>query len=353
MNNFSNEFNQGRGLGESYFEDKMQPVIAALEEKGLLTEGKEGAKLVFFPNDKYPPAMILKKDGATLYHTRDLATDLYRKETYGPDLIINEVGTEQTLYFQQLFEMEQMLGWFKSEQRVHVGHGLIRFNDKKMSTRKGNTIWLEDVLEEANKRAFSLMTGKHDIEYGEDYIQTSRKNNPEKTLKFSQIINKADSIGIGALKWNDLKRDPKHSIIFDWDEMLTMEGNSGPYMQYTHARLASVLRKASERGINPSSLDEIDSNDLAPLELSLLRVLYQFPQIVENAAASHAPHQVCTYLFSVAQRFNAFYHQHSILGKDGQNEEEKTKLRLLLCRATQLILSNGLKLLSIDPLEKM
>ena len=139
---FYKDFEGGRGLGEAFFEDKMQIVIAELEQKNLLKEGKEGAKLFFFPDEKYPPAMLLKKDGATLYHTRDLATDKYRLIHYKPDLIINEVGAEQKLYFEQLFEMESMLGWYKKSQRIHVYHGLIHFKDGKMSTRKGNVIWL-------------------------------------------------------------------------------------------------------------------------------------------------------------------------------------------------------------------
>lgn len=325
---FFQAFNNGRGLGESFFEDKMDVVIAALEEKGLLSEGKEGAKLVFFPNDMYPPAMILKKDGATLYHTRDLATDLYRKKTYAPDLIINEVGSEQTLYFQQLFEIEQMLGWYKPGQRVHVGHGLIRFNDQKMSTRKGNTIWLEDVLSEATARAQAL--------------------SPEANT------SQSEAVGIGALKWNDLKRDSKHAIVFNWDELLSMEGNSGPYLQYTHARLASVLAKAREQEIeiNQNSLENLDQ--LEPQELSLLRVLYQFPQVVETAAQSYSPHLLCTYLFSVAQRFNSLYNQLSILGGQDQDKNyDQIRRRLLLTHATKIILHNGLRLLGIKALERM
>mgnify|MGYP001570776515 FL=1 len=140
-------------LGESFFEDKMGPVLDELQKKGLAKES-QGALLVFFPNDKYPPLMVKKKDGATLYATRDLATDRYRVQTWGKDItIINEVGAEQSLYFKQIYETEELLGYLKKSQRVHIGHGMMRFKDGKMSTRKGNTIWLEDVLAEAVKRA--------------------------------------------------------------------------------------------------------------------------------------------------------------------------------------------------------
>jgi len=140
--------NNGAGYGESFFEDKMGGIINELEKKGLLKES-EGAKLVFYPKNKYPPLMIIKKDGATLYATRDLATDKFRLNKYGKDVvIINEVGIEQSLYFKQIFEIEKMLGWVKDGQRIHKRHGHYRFKDEKMSTRKGNVIWLEEVLEE-------------------------------------------------------------------------------------------------------------------------------------------------------------------------------------------------------------
>jgi arginyl-tRNA synthetase len=150
--------NHGHGYGESFFEDKMQDIINELEKTDFYQESKD-AKLVFFPDDKLPPLMIIKQDGASLYATRDLATDKFRltNEKYKPLIkIINEVGAEQSLYFQQLYETEKMLGWVKDGQRVHVKHGLYRFKDMKMSTRKGNTIWLEDVLKEAEDRASEI-----------------------------------------------------------------------------------------------------------------------------------------------------------------------------------------------------
>jgi arginyl-tRNA synthetase len=224
--------------------------------------------------------------------------------------------------------MERMLGWFQPQQRVHVGHGLIRFNDQKMSTRKGNTIWLEDVLHEATARAQAL--------------------SPDAK------ITQSEAVGIGALKWNDLKRDPKHAIVFNWDELLSMEGNSGPYLQYTHARLASVLNKAHQQGLEVGA-DSISKNtEYEPQELSLLRMLYQFEQVVDTAAKSYSPHLVCTYLFALAQRFNSLYNQLSILGgKDQDTQHEHFHKRLLLTQATKIILNNGLRILGIKALERM
>lgn len=312
----SAEFNQGKGLGESFFEDKMGVVIAELEKKKLLGIGKEDAKLVFFEGDKLPPMMIIKKDGASLYATRDLATDKYRLEKYKPDLVVNEVGAEQSLYFRQLYEIEKMLGWYKEGQRVHIGHGMFRFKEGKMSTRKGNVIWLEEVLSEAIKRAAALGNGeKNDV---------------------------AQKVGIGALKWNDLKGDPKRDIVFDWDEVLNMQGNSGPYIQYTFARAGSILAKAGKDGLM-ESVGEPSNED----EKSVLRTLYQYPEVVVEAAKNFTPQVVSTYLFGLAQKFNGFYNLNQVVG--GENED----FRLRLVAAVAQVLKNGLSLLGIEVVEKM
>ncbi len=314
---FSKELDNGRGLGESFFEDKMGVVIEELEENDWYKEGKEGAKLVFFPDDKYPPAMIMKKDGATLYITRDLATDKYRKEVFKPDLIINEVGMEQKLHFQQLFEMEKMMGWYEEEERVHIGHGLYRFSEGKMSTRKGNVIWLEEVLGEAVKRAESL--SKNETKDG------------------------AEIVGIGALKWNDLKGEVKRNIVFDWDEVLSMKGNSGPYMQYTAVRARSILEGRR--------VEKVESYDLwNDEELALAKWLYRYGEVICEATEKYLPHLVATYLFELAQRFNGFYNKHSVLSAD--NEEQK-KFRLALTSAVVQIIKNGLEILGIQIPEKM
>jgi len=310
----STEFNQGRGLGESFFEDKMGVVITELEKKKLLGIGKDGAKLVFFEGDKLPPMMIIKKDGASLYATRDLATDKYRLEKYKPGLVVNEVGAEQSLYFRQLYEIERMLGWYKDGQRVHVGHGMFRFKEGKMSTRKGNVIWLEEVLTEAVKRAATLgKGGKNDV---------------------------SQKVGIGALKWNDLKGDPKRDIVFDWDEVLNMQGNSGPYIQYTYARAKSILGKAKNKKTTLKMVLNEDENNI-------LRALYRYPEVVVETVKNFTPQVVATYLFGLAQRFNSFYNLNKVIG--GENEG----FRLELVSACSQVLKNGLLLLGIETVEKM
>lgn len=313
--------NNGLGYGESFFEDKMAEVIRELKEKQLLKEGEEGAKLVFFEKDKFPPLMILKQDGTTLYATRDLATDKFRLNKYGKDIIvINEVGNEQSLYFKQLFEVEKMLGWVKDSQRIHKKHGLYRFKDAKMSTRKGNAIWLEDVLREAEKRALNL----------------SSEKNPEIAKK----------VAIGAIKWNDLKRTSEQDIVFDWDEILNMQGDSGPYTQYAFARTHSVLFKAK----CPSLAEVFNAEKplkLEPEEVSLLRALSRFSEIIALAGEHFAPNILCNYLFDLTQKFNLFYQKHKIIGSD---QEE---FRLTLTAGVGQVIKNGLNLLGIQAPEKM
>lgn len=312
--------NNGHGYGESYFEDKMQPVIDDLKKKGLLTKDKD-AQLVYFPADKYPPLMIMKGDGATLYATRDLATDKFRLEHYGRDiLVINEVGMEQSLYFRQLFETEYLLGWYKEGQRVHVGHGLYRFKTGKMSTRKGNVIWLDEVLKEAENRARELSRGNDVI---------------------------AKTVAVGALKWNDLKRSSHLDVTFDWDEILSMNGNSGPYVQYAYTRTQSVLGKAESKDFGVGL-----SKNYTPQkeELDQLRKLVQFPQIVQVAAGTYSPNMICEYLFELSQMFNNFYQKYRIL--NANSEDEKT-FRLSLTAGVGSIIKQGLNLLGIEAPEHM
>lgn len=308
------------GYGESFFEDKMQPVIDELRDKKLLTVGKNGAELVFFPNDELPPLMILKQDGATLYATRDLAADLYRRQTLGNDItIVNEVGAEQALYFQQIYLTEVLLGWFTTEQRVHVKHGLYRFKDKKMSTRKGNVIWLEDVLNEAQKRALAV----------------------------SDDVATAEIVGIGALKWNDLKRSSHLDVVFDWDEILNLKGNSGPYLQYTVVRARSILSKASDQ-LSPALAQQLEFN---PEEKLIVTLLSQFSAALERSAREYAPHHLCTYLYELAQAFNSFYNQHQVLSD--KIEPAQKAVRLALTRQVELTLAYGLEILGIQIPDKM
>lgn len=353
--------NNGRGYGESYFEDKMAPIISELKDKKILKKSKD-AWLVFFPNEKFPPLMLMKQDGATLYATRDLATDKFRLQKYGKDvIIINEVGAEQSLYFKQIYEVEKMAGWVQDGQRIHIKHGMYRFKDSKMSTRKGNTIWLEDVLEEAKKRAFYL--SQHSLDFKETYVD-SRSNKTtlsarKNALKPTEIINNEEAIGIGALKWNDLKRSSHMDIVFDWDDILNMQGNSGPYVQYTYVRCKSVLSKSypeatlkdpeKEWILLPTSRNQNDKR-INNEELALLRALIKYPEVVLETAQNFAPNYLCTYLYELSQKYNLFYQKNPIL--KAKHEDEKN-LRLAITKATANVLKHGLTLLGIQTVEKM
>ncbi len=315
--------NDGRGYGEAFFEDKMDAVVAELKDKNLLAKGKEGAQIIEFEEStKLPPLMILKKDGASLYSTRDLATDTFRLDHYGDKalLIINEVGAEQALYFRQLYKLEEMLGWVKSGQRVHIKHGLYRFKEGKMSTRKGNVIWLEDVLAEAKKRAEELAKEAGEV---------------------------SDIVAIGAIKWNDLKRTPEQDIAFEWDEVLNMQGNSGPYMQYTYVRTKSVLDKAKEAGV--SGFEFSYGGEINPEERELLRLLARFDEVVLEAAAKFSPSTIATYLFDLAQTFNLFYQKHPIL----KGDESRMQFRLMITSSVGKTIKQGLSLLGIQAPDRM
>lgn len=317
--------NDGRGYGESFFEKDLQSVVENLKNKKLIKKS-EGAEIVEFVGEKYPPLMITKSDGASLYVTRDLATDKFRKYKYGNDiLVINEVGAEQTLYFRQLYELEVMLGWFTKDQRVHIAHGLYRFKDQKMSTRKGNTIWLEDVIEEAESRASKL---------GSNSMVGSE-------------------VAIASLKWNDLKHTPQQDVIFDWEVLLNMQGNSGPYMLYTFVRASSILRDQTLSDLPAEALAKVGvsggKSPLSPEESQLLRLLVKYPEVVEQAAQRYSPSDVATYLYSIAQAFNLFYQKHSVLKSEGHSRA----FRLQLTASTANILQSGLNLLGIQTVEKM
>lgn len=328
--------NAGRGYGESFFEAFLQDLITDLMQAGIAQEGKEGAKLIFFDNDQYPPLMIAKGDGATLYATRDLAADAwrlkqerYRGEQGEAPIIINEVGAEQSLYFQQLYATEEKLGWFKPGERIHLRHGLFRFPEGKMSTRKGNVIWLSEVLDKAEEKALSLT------------------NDPEI----------ARSLSIAALKWNDLKRNSELNVNFDWDEILNIQGNSGPYMLYAYARAKSVLRKASEQGID--YLSKLRIEDLLALTLNdnekeLIQLLNEFSSIVERSQKELATQHLCQYLFNLASEFNSFYNKYQILGSSTRETSDLERhFRLQLLATVAKVIKIGLKLLGIETLERL
>lgn len=304
----------GNAYGESAYEQMLPEVIREMKDKGI-SKLSQGAYIVEFPN--MPPAMLVKSNGTTTYFTRDMATIKFRNENpeLKADLYVYEVGAEQQLHFQQVFAAAEMMGWGKKEDFIHIWHGLILGSDgKKMSTRKGTTIKVEEWLKEMVTKA--------------------------------EAINKdsAKKVGIGAVKYFDLKHDPKTSYRFDWEEALRLEGDSGPYLQYAVVRAKAVVEKLAARKISDVSIGEIAWQSE---ETAVLRALYRFPEVIEDAAKQFAPNLLTTYLFELAKRFNSFYNKHQIVG----SEEEVS--RLMLTMATAKVLEKGLDVLGIGVPSKM
>jgi len=316
--------------GEAFyhFEGWTKKVLIDVKKKGLLQES-QGAKVMKLPNVKIP-GMLVKSDGASTYLLRDLATIKYRVETWSPDLIVYEVGADQKLYFQQVFAAAELLGYIKKKNLVHVAHGLIRWKSGKFSTRSGETIHLTDVLSEAIARAKQVITQS----------QTS------KDLTEQEKSDIAQKVGIGGIKFNDLKQEPARDIVFDWDRIISLEGYSGPYLQYAYTRCVSVISKSQTSDFEFSA----SKLKLNPEELNLLRAFSQFPEIIITAAKNFAPYFICQYLFELAQKFNLFYQKHKIIDPENKTRQD---FRLGLTQAAANSLKLGLKILGIEVLNKM
>ncbi len=315
--------------GESFYEDKMAAVVDDLERSGLLTESQD-ASVVDLTEEDLGVSIIKKKDSSTLYVTRDLAAAVYRFETFHFAKALYVVGAAQALHFRQLFRILEKLGKPFAPDMVHVPFGLLRFKDRKMSTRKGDILPLEDVLDRAEELARDVIRAKNPELANQDEI--------------------ARAVGIGAVVFNDLKSRRIKDVVFDWDEVLSFEGDTGPYLQYTHARIASIFRKADRPA--PTSADGID---LALLELEpeqdLVRATAQFGDAVRRAAEDYEPSNVSSYLLNLAAVFNRFYidKRCRIVGV----EPALMEARLALVRAAQITLRNGLALLGITAPDEM
>ncbi|MDQ7824761.1 MAG: arginine--tRNA ligase [Candidatus Eremiobacteraeota bacterium] len=312
-------------LGESFYNDKMGEVKELARQKGILEEDAAGTLLVRL--DSYgisTPLLIQKKDGTSLYATRDLACAIYRIRRWNPEKILYVVGEEQQLYFRQVFKVIELLGFTTPCEHVYFGLVVLP-GSEKISTRKGNVVFLEEVLEEACRRAAEVI---------ED-----RPMAPEK----KEAIVKA--VGVGAVKYHDLSQNRKKNVTFDWDKMLSLDGNSSPYLQYSYARARSILRKASS---HPSRFHEGEA--VTPEERDLIHKLARFPEAVSDAAAQCFPHLVATYLFELAQLFSAFYNNVAVLTASSEPLREN---RLMLVDFYSQVMKAGLGLLGIEVLEEM
>ena len=308
--------------GEAFYNDKMDEGIKILEEKGLLEESK-GASIVNLDDVNLPPAMIKKSDGATLYITRDIATAMYRARTYNFVKSFYVVGQEQSNHFRQLKAVLKKMGFDWSDDMTHVDFGLVTKNRQKLSTRKGNIILLEPTLQEAISRAKSQIEDK----------------NPE--LENKEAV--AHAVGVGAVKFYDLKTDRRNGYDFDLEAMVSFEGETGPYIQYAYARIQSILRKAD---FTPDANADYRLNDAESWEI--IKLLQDFSRVVKRAADNYEPSLIAKYAISLAQAFNKYYAHTRILDESPERDS-----RLALSYSTAVVLKEALRLLGVDAPEKM
>lgn len=304
-------------LGESFYEDKLQDVIKEAKEKGVAKKS-QGAYIIEF--DDMPPAMIEKSDKSTTYFTRDLSAVKYRLKEFSPDLFLYEIGVDQTLHMRQLFSAVEKLGWAKKENFVHVGHGMFRLKDGKFSTRKGKTVHLEEVLSMAKEKALEMV----------DNSAT------EKNLTAKEREDVARIVGVGGVKYNDLKRHHKRDVIFDWDQVLTLKGDSGPYLQYTCVRCSSILEKGGRY--------DLEINEFNEKERKIVKRIIQFKEVVKLASETFSPNVVAEYAYRLAKEFNAFYDDDVILGNNQ---------KMAITEGTYIILKQCLYLLTLSVPSKM
>lgn len=313
--------------GESFYHPIMPSVVEELVEKGLAVED-QGAKVVFFDEkDNLHPCIVQKKDGAFLYSTSDIATIKFRRENYDVNKIIYLTDERQQDHFKQFFKITEMLGW--DIEKVHIWFGIMRFADGVFSTRKGNVIRLEQLLDEGKKRALEIIEEK----------------NPN--LSAEEKDNIAEVVGVGAIKYADLSQNRQSPIIFEWDKILSFEGNTAPYLQYSYARIQSILRKAEEIG-KPLN-EKFDMKISEKAERNLATYLTLFPTMALRAGEAYKPNLLTDYLFELAKKFNTFYNSCPILNQ----EDDVLFSRLVLIDRVAKTLKTGLDLLGINTVNRM
>lgn len=317
--------------GESFYSDKMPRFEKELSDKGLLHESN-GAQVVDLEEYKLGTALIKKSDGSSLYITRDIAAAVYRKENYDFYKNIYVVATQQNLHFQQLFKIIELMGYDWANQCVHVPFGMVRLEEGTMSTRHGRVVFLEDVLNGA--------------------IEKTREIIEEKNPNIENLEEITSQVGIGAVVFNELSNNRIKDYTFKWDQILNFDGETGPYVQYTHARCASLLRKAGEKIV--AKAQDPKNVDFALLAKSdsayeLTKLIYAFPGVVEQAGEKYEPSIITRHIIDIAQCFNKFYHDEHIIVDD---EVEKTS-KIALVIATKRVIATGIGLLGMKAPERM
>lgn len=314
--------------GEAYYNDKMDEVIDLLDKKGVLVESR-GAKVVMLGEDE-PPCIIVKSDGSTIYATRDLAAILDRSRVYDYEKSIYVTSYEQIHHFKQIFEVAKYIVDEKyTKELVHVPYGMVRLKTGKMSTREGTVIYLQDLINDA--------------------INKSKNVLKEKNSNVLDIDTLSKQIGIGALVFNDLKTNKIKDVVFDLDEILRFDGETGPYVQYTYVRTKSILEKA-KFDIDSINIDSIDFELLKEEEsIDLVKLLNKFPEVIKKAAVEYEPSILSRYLIDVASLFSRFYNNNQVITDD----EKLKNVRCILVYATGIVIKKGLRILGIEAPDKM
>jgi arginyl-tRNA synthetase len=311
-------------LGESFYGDKMDAVIEQLKEKGLLEES-QGALVVRLDEQNIPPCIIKKSDGASIYATRDLAAAVYREEQFHPEKILYVVDQRQSLHFQQVFSVLKKMGYEFADGCEHLSFGTMTFEGEMGSTRKGKGLLLDEVLD-------------HAIEKAKQVIE-------EKNPALENKHEVAEAVGIGAVIFNDMKHHRTHEVDFKWDEAFNFEGKTGPYVQYTHARICSLLRRAEDRTVKPVPHEVYESE----VAWDIIYAIQQYPAVLIETTKKNDPSQVAKYLLELCQLFNRFYAQERIFVDDTQEQMAKLNLAHKIAQ----ILRHGLSVLTIKAPEAM
>jgi arginyl-tRNA synthetase len=310
--------------GESFYNDKMQPVIDELKEKNLL-ELSEGAYIVRLGDD-VPPCVILKSDGATLYSTRDLAAAFYRRKTYDFYKCLYVVAYQQNLHFRQWFRVVELMGYDWARDLEHVAFGMVSLEDGTLSTRRGKVVFLQDVLDQAVEKTLSIIEEK-----------SPGLENKEEIAK---------TVGVGAVVFDTLSSTRIKDIVFSFDRVLNFDGETGPYVQYTHARCASLLRRAdaawADTAPDYAALDNAEA-------FAAVKLLQGFPETVQRACEKNEPCLVTRHVIELAKAMNRFYYEHRIIDEDAA----KTAARLLLAQGVKQVIKTGLWLIGVDAPERM
>lgn len=314
--------------GESFYSDKMPVLIEELRSKNVLEES-EGAEVINLEEYDLPPAIVVKSDGTTIYLTRDLAAAKYRHENYRPYKNIYVVGSQQSLHFKQLKSALKKAGFDWYDEIVHVPFGMVSLEDGTLSTRKGKVVYLEDVLNKATDKVREILDNRE----------------KEQHQKIENKEELSQAVGIGAIKFQELFNGRIKDYTFNWDKTLSFEGETGPYVQYVHARICSLLTKG-----NFDINNEFDASLLnKESEIDIIRILYNFTNVVIDACEKCEPYYITRYTVELAKNFNKFYNQTQILVED----EKLKNTRLLLCYAVKNVIASGLYLLGIKAPEKM